>query len=80
MTGQVASGANLVAFTTAGGTPAGFPGVPVLKVTGNPMLFKSMAANLDFDAGRLFSEGLPLKILGRDLFEALLRTASGRAH
>lgn len=77
VTGQVASGANLVPFTTGRGTPAGFPGVPVLKITGNPMLFKSMAANLDFDAGRLFSEGLPLKILGRDLFEALLRTASG---
>lgn len=77
VTGQVASGANLVAFTTGRGTPAGFPGVPVLKITGNPMLFKSMAANLDFDAGRLFSEGLPLKVLGRDLFEALLRTASG---
>lgn len=77
VTGQVASGANLVAFTTGRGTPAGFPGVPVLKITGNPLLFKSMAANLDFDAGRLFSEGLALEALGRDLFEALLRTASG---
>lgn len=77
VTGQVAAGANLIAFTTGRGTPAGFPGVPVLKITGNPDLYKTMAANLDFDAGRLFSEGMALESLGSELFAALLRTASG---
>lgn len=77
VTGQAAAGANLVVFTTGRGTPAGFPGVPVFKITGNPGLYKSMVANLDFDAGRLFSEGMALDALGRDLFAALLRTASG---
>lgn len=77
VTGQVAAGANLVAFTTGRGTPTGFPGVPVIKITGNPELYQSMSANLDFDAGVLFSQGTALEILGQNLFEALLRTASG---
>ncbi|MDR3589887.1 MAG: UxaA family hydrolase, partial [Negativicutes bacterium] len=35
-TGQVAAGAQIVCFPTGRGTPSGFPGVPVIKITGNP--------------------------------------------
>ncbi|WP_297202323.1 UxaA family hydrolase [Thermanaeromonas sp.] len=37
-TGLVASGCQVVAFTTGRGTPTGFPGVPVIKITGNSIL------------------------------------------
>lgn len=77
VTGLIAAGATLVAFTTGRGTPAGFPGVPVLKITGNPDLYRRMAANLDFDAGRLFSGERTLDELGSELFARLLRVASG---
>ena len=77
VTGLAASGATVIVFTTGRGTPAGYPGVPVIKVTGNPQLFSSMQANLDFDAGVLFSRQIPLEDIGKDLFDCIVRTASG---
>lgn len=77
VTGLVAAGANLVAFTTGRGTPAGFPGVPVVKITGNPDLYQRMTANLDFDAGALIRGERALEELGADLFEKLVQVASG---
>ena len=35
MTGMAAAGAQAIAFTTGRGSPAGFPGVPVIKVSSN---------------------------------------------
>lgn len=78
VTGLVCAGAQVVVFTTGRGTPAGFPGVPVIKSTGNPATAKVMKANIDFDAGRLFSEGLPLSALGKELLDSIIETASGK--
>lgn len=77
VSGLVAAGANVVVFTTGRGTPAGFPGVPVIKATGNPALAKSMCANIDFNAGRIFSEGASLSTLGHELLDTIIRVASG---
>ena len=78
VTGLVAAGASIVVFTTGRGTPAGFPGIPVIKATGNPALFASMGANMDFDAGGLFRERRHVEDIGRDLFQLLVRVASGQ--
>ncbi len=77
VTGLVAAGATVVVFTTGRGTPTGFPGVPVIKSTGNPELRKTMGANIDFDAGVLFSEQKPLEAIGRDLLGMIRDVASG---
>lgn len=78
VTGLVCAGAQIVVFTTGRGTPAGFPGVPVIKATGNPTTADVMKANIDFNAGRLFSEGVSLSVLGSELLENILETASGK--
>jgi altronate dehydratase large subunit len=77
VTGLVASGATVVVFTTGRGTPTGFPGVPVIKATGNPALGKAMACNIDFDAGVLFTEQRALPDIGEELFRMIARVASG---
>lgn len=77
VSGLAASGATVVVFTTGRGTPAGFPGVPVIKATGNPALFEAMRGNIDFDAGALFRERRPVEDIGRDLFGMIVRVASG---
>ena len=76
VTGLVASGCQAVVFTTGRGTPTGFPGVPVIKITGNSTTFDRMKFNLDFNAGRIM-EGATIAEVGADLLEKVLRVASG---
>jgi altronate dehydratase large subunit len=76
VTGLVASGCQSVVFTTGRGTPTGFPGVPVIKITGNGETYKKMKFNLDFNAGRIM-DGVPIAEIGAELLEKVLRIASG---
>ena len=76
VTGLVASGCQAVVFTTGRGTPTGFPGVPVVKITGNSATFDRMRLNLDFNAGPIM-EGAAIADVGKELLEKILRIASG---
>jgi altronate dehydratase large subunit len=76
VTGLVASGCQVVVFTTGRGTPTGFPGVPVIKVTGNSATYDRMKFNLDFNAGRIM-EGTTIAEVGMELFEKVLCVVSG---
>ena len=76
-TGLVCAGAQIVVFTTGRGTPAGFPGVPVIKVTGNSALYEKMKANIDFNAGPVIDKGVPITEVGTSLFNAVNGVASG---
>ncbi|MHB8771673.1 MAG: UxaA family hydrolase [Syntrophales bacterium] len=76
VTGLVASGCQLVVFTTGRGTPTGFPGVPVIKITGNSATFARMRFNLDFDAGPIVA-GASIAEVGAGLLEKVLCVASG---
>ncbi|MCE5265891.1 MAG: UxaA family hydrolase [Deltaproteobacteria bacterium] len=76
VTGLVASGCQAVVFTTGRGTPTGFPGVPVIKITGNSETYRRMKFNLDFNAGGIV-EGAPIAEVGAGLFDTVLRVASG---
>jgi len=76
VTGLVASGCQAVVFTTGRGTPTGFPGVPVLKITGNDTTWERMGFNLDFNAGAILT-GTPIPQVGERLLEKVLAIASG---
>lgn len=76
VTGLVASGCQVVVFTTGRGTPTGFPGVPVIKITGNSGTYQKMGFNLDFNAGAVI-EGASLAEVGSELLDLIVRTASG---
>ncbi|MDP2838680.1 MAG: UxaA family hydrolase, partial [Syntrophales bacterium] len=76
VTGLVASGCQAVVFTTGRGTPTGFPGVPVIKITGNRASYERMRFNLDFNAGGIV-EGMPIAEVGAELLEKVLRIGSG---
>ncbi len=73
----VASGANIVAFTTGLGTPTGHPFVPVLKIASNSETAQNMADVIDFDAGRAL-RGTSLEQLGRELYQLMVAVASGQ--
>lgn len=72
VTNLAAAGCQIVLFTTGRGTPLGGP-VPTLKISSNARLSKGKPGWIDFDASPVL-EG---RDLTRDLFELVLRTASG---
>ncbi|TGN68236.1 altronate dehydratase [Paracoccus liaowanqingii] len=76
VTGQVASGANLIAFTTGRGSVSGYRPVPCIKIASNPDLWRRMEPDMDVDCGAILS-GVTLQEKGREIFELMLATASG---
>lgn len=78
VTGMIGCGAQLVAFTSGRGTPAGFPLAPVIKLTGNSFMFEKMNENFDFDTGGVISGDSTIEQLGEELFELVVDVATGR--
>jgi altronate dehydratase large subunit len=78
VTAFVGGGAHAVVFTTGRGTPAGFPFVPVIKVTGNSFCYDKMKENIDINAGRIIHQDATIDSIGREIFDLLLETASGK--
>ena len=76
VTGMVAGGANVVVFTTGRGSCFGCKPVPTIKVATNTPLYKRMSEDMDVNAGVIL-EGASVEEVGRDLFETILRVASG---
>jgi len=78
ITGMVGAGAQMIVFTTGRGTPTGFPGVPVIKVTGNDATFERMRENMDINTGDVISQGVSLEAKGKEIFDFLLSIANGK--
>ena len=74
-TALAASGAHIVLFTTGRGTPFACP-VPTMKISTNSGLFKRKPNWIDFNCG-IMVEGTPLDELAEQLFDKVIRTASG---
>jgi len=77
LTGLAAGGCNLIAFTTGRGSAIGFPTVPVLKISTNTTTGRRMKDNMDINAGVIADGDSTVERVGREIFETLLRVASG---
>ena len=77
VTGMVASGANVVVFTTGRGSCFGCKPVPSIKVATNSVLYERMQDDMDLNMGTVL-EGESLEEAGDRLFDAILETASGK--
>ena len=77
VTGQIASGANLIVFTTGRGSVSGYKPVPCIKVATNTEMYTHMSEDMDLNAGDIVSAGVDLRAKGEELFELFIRTASG---
>ncbi len=75
-TGQVAGGANVLCFTTGRGSAYGCKPTPSIKVATNSEIYRRMIDDMDIDGGEVL-EGASLEDKGREIFEAVLRVASG---
>jgi altronate hydrolase len=77
MTGLVAGGSNVLVFTTGRGSVYGCKPVPSLKVATNTPLYQHMEDDMDINAGVIL-EGTPVEVVGKQIFEEILATASGK--
>ena len=75
-TGQIASGANLIVFTTGRGSVFGAKPAPTIKVASNAKLASWMDEDMDVDASPVLT-GAPMADVGREIFERMLAVASG---
>jgi altronate dehydratase len=74
--GQVASGANIILFTTGNGSITNFPFVPTIKIVTTTERYMQLETDMDFDAGRLL-DGEPMAAAGERLYDLTCATASG---
>jgi len=77
LTGLAAGGVNLIAFTTGRGSAIGFPTIPVIKIASNSATYKRMSDNMDINAGRVADGDSSIRAIGREIFDMVLRVASG---
>jgi altronate hydrolase len=75
-TGQVAGGANLLAFTTGRGSAYGCKPTPSFKLATNSDIYRRMIDDMDIDCGEVL-DGVSIEAKGREIFDALLKVASG---
>ena len=76
-TGQVAGGANLICFTTGRGSVYGCKPSPSLKLATNSTLYQRMTEDMDINCGDIVEGSCTVAEKGREIFELMLRTASG---
>ncbi|CAN0267928.1 unnamed protein product, partial [Chrysoparadoxa australica] len=77
VTGQIASGCNLVCFTTGRGSAFGAKPSPSMKVATNTQMYNRMTEDMDINAGSILTEGRTVEEVGREIYEMWLRMASG---
>lgn len=76
-TAEVASGANVVLFTTGLGTPTGNPVAPVVKLSSNTTLYRKMHDIIDIDTGSIIEGEETIEQAGERIFEYVIKVASG---
>ncbi len=77
VTGQIASGANLIAFTTGRGSVSGYMPTPGIKIATNSEMYTRMREDMDVNCGDIVTEGVSIEDKGREIFELFIRVASG---
>ncbi|MFY9138490.1 GntR family transcriptional regulator [Zwartia sp.] len=77
VTGQIASGANIICFTTGRGSMFGSKPAPTIKLATNTSMFKRLEEDMDINCGRILDGELSVQEMGQVIFEHILTTASG---
>jgi altronate hydrolase len=78
-TGQIAGGANLIAFTTGRGSMFGSKPAPCIKLATNSPMFNALQEDMDINCGEILDGTASMQQMGQRIFELFLRTASGEA-
>lgn len=75
--GQVASGCNMIFFTTGNGSITNFPFVPTIKIVTTTERYQLLERDMDVDAG-VYLTGTPLSEMTQSALELTIAAASGQ--
>ena len=78
-TGQIASGANLICFTTGRGSMFGSKPAPTIKLASNTPMYTRLEEDMDINCGLVLDGELSVPEMGQHIFEHILRAASGQS-
>ena len=78
MTGLIAGGTQIIAFTTGRGNPLGSPIAPVIKIASNSYLYSKMKDNMDINAGEIVTGNKTVQEIGEKIFREVFRVANGK--
>jgi altronate hydrolase len=78
VTGQIASGANLICFTTGRGSMFGSRPAPTVKLASNTDMFRRLEEDMDINCGLILDGEVNVQEMGRRIFQDLLKHASGQ--
>ena len=76
-TGQIASGANLICFTTGRGSMFGSKPAPTIKLATNTAMFTRLLEDMDINCGLVLDGEATMQEMGQIIFDNILRAASG---
>ena len=78
LTALAAAGVQVILFSTGLGVPQGFPFIPVIKITGNPVTFKRLPDHLDILVELTRGKGSGFQAIGQSIYREVLEVASGK--
>ncbi len=76
-TGQIAGGANVVCFTTGRGSAFGCKPAPSIKLATNTPMYLKLEEDMDINCGQILDGTASMDQMGEQIFQLILRTASG---
>jgi len=76
-TGQIASGANLICFTTGRGSMFGSKPAPTIKLASNTAMYERLKEDMDINCGLVIDGDATMQQMGQIIFDEILRAASG---
>ena len=77
VTGQIASGATVVCFTTGRGSVSGFKPAPCIKLATNTQMYESILEDMDINCGTIVDGTATVEEVGEHIFEKIISIASG---
>jgi altronate dehydratase large subunit len=78
VTGLLAGGTQIIAFTTGRGNPLGSPITPVIKIASNSYVYSKMKDNMDINAGEIITGNKSVQEIGKKIFSEIVRVSSGK--
>ena len=78
VTGMIAGGATLIAFTTGRGSMFGSKPSPCIKLASNSPMYNRLEEDMDINCGEILDGNYTLEQMGQAIFELMIATASGQ--
>jgi len=78
LTGFAAGGSQIMLFSTGSGAPQGFPIVPVIKASGNPVACSNLSEHIDADLSSVFFGYETIDSAAKKVLNQIIDVSSGK--